>query len=95
MDKVYNILNHFLHHFITISEYLNKLNSTIGLKQFTCKRVYTFQVHKFYLVVENKHMIRVTVETKINLMTWRSINIVDIYIQEMLAEFISFLIKKL
>ena len=32
-------------------------------------------------------------EAKINLMTWCSINIVDIYIQELLADFTSFLIK--
>jgi len=51
------------------------------------------QVHKFYLAAKNKHMIRVTAETKINLMTWWSINIVDISIQDMLADFISFLIK--
>ena len=37
---------------------------------------------------------RVTEETNINLMTWWSINIVDIFIQEMLADFSSFLIKK-
>ena len=40
------------------------------IKHFTCKRVYTFQVHKFYLAAGNKHMIRVTAETKINLLTW-------------------------
>ena len=38
-------------------------------------------------------MIRVIAETKINLKTWGSINIVDISIQDMLADFISFLIK--
>ena len=69
------------------------MNAIAGLKQFTCNRFYTFQVHKFYLAAENKHIIRVTAETKINLMTWRSINIVDIYIQEMLADFTSFLTK--
>ena len=38
-------------------------------------------------------VIRVTEEAKINLMTWWSINIVDIFIQEMLVDFTSFLIK--
>ena len=61
-DKAY-IPSHFLHHFITTSEYLNKLNAIAEIKHFTCKRVYTFQVHKFYLAVGNKHMIRVTAET--------------------------------
>ena len=32
--------------------------------------------------------------SRINLMTWWSINIVDIFIQEMLADFTSFLITK-
>jgi hypothetical protein len=44
------------------------LNSTTELKQFACKRVYTIQVHKFYIATENKHMIRVTVKIKIYLM---------------------------
>ena len=43
--------------------------------------------------MEYNNVIRVTEETKINLMTWLSINVVDIYIQEMLAYFTSFLIK--
>ena len=64
-------------------------------KQLTCKRVYAFQVHKFYLAAKNKHMIRVTAETKINFLTWWSINIVSIYLQDMLADFTSFLIKPL
>jgi len=38
-------------------------------------------------------VIGVIEETRINLMTWWSINIVNIFIQEMLADFISFLIK--
>jgi len=46
-----------------------------------------------YLVVENKHMIIVTAETKINLVTWWSFNVVDISIQDMLADYTSFLIK--
>ena len=45
------------------------------------------------ITAEYNNVIRVTEETKINLMTWWSINIVDIYIREMLADFISFLIK--
>ena len=40
-------------------------------------------------------MIRVTGEIKINLMTLWRINIMAIYIQDMLADFISFLIKSL
>ena len=40
------------------------------------------------------NVITVTEETKINLMTWWSINIADIYIQEMLTDFTSFLIKR-
>ena len=41
------------------------------------------------------NVIRVTEKTKINLMTWWNINVVDIFIQKMLADFISFLIKPL
>ena len=41
-NKAYHIINYFLHHFITPLEYLNKLNATAGLKQFTCNRLYTF-----------------------------------------------------
>ena len=47
------------------------------------------------ITVEYNNVIRVTGEVKINLMTWWSINIVDIYIQEMLADFTYFLIKPL
>ena len=45
------------------------------------------------IIEEYNNIIRVTEEAKINLMTWWSINVVDIYIQEMLADFTSFLIK--
>ena len=45
------------------------------------------------ITAEYNNVIRVTEETKINLMTWWSINIVDNYIREMLADFTSFLIK--
>ena len=45
------------------------------------------------ITAEYNNVIRVTEEAKINLMTWWSINVVDIYIQAMLADFISFLIK--
>ena len=43
--------------------------------------------------MEYNNVIRVTEKTKINLMIWWSINIVNIYIQELLADFTSFLIK--
>ena len=45
------------------------------------------------ITAEYNNVIRVIEEAKIHLMTWWSINIVDIYIQEMLADFTSFLIK--
>ena len=45
------------------------------------------------ITTEYNNVIRATEETKINLMTCWSINKVDIFIQEMLADFISFLIK--
>ena len=45
------------------------------------------------ITAEYNIVIRVTEETKINLMTWWSINVVDIYVHEMLADFTSFLIK--
>ena len=45
------------------------------------------------ITTEYNNVIRVTKEAKINLMTWWSINVVYIYIQEMLADFTSFLIK--
>ena len=45
------------------------------------------------ITAEYNNVIRVTEEAKINLMTWWSINIVDIFIQEMLVDFTSFLIK--
>ena len=47
------------------------------------------------ITTEYNNVIRVTEEANIHLMTWWSINIVDIYIQEMLADFTSFLIKNL
>ena len=45
------------------------------------------------ITAEYNNVMRVTEETNINLMTWWSINIVDIYIREMLADFTFFLIK--
>ena len=45
------------------------------------------------IIVANSIVIRVTEEAKIHLMTWWSINIVDIFIQEMLTDFTSFLIE--
>ena len=45
------------------------------------------------ITVEYNNVIRVIEEAKINLTIWWSINIVNIYIQEMLADFTSFLIK--
>ena len=47
------------------------------------------------ITAEYNNVIRAIEEAKINLMTWWSINVVDIYIQEMRADFISFLIKHL
>ena len=32
-DKAYNIHSHFLHHFITTLQYLNKLNATTEIKR--------------------------------------------------------------
>ena len=45
------------------------------------------------ITVEYNNVIRVIEEAKINLTIWWSINIVNIYIQEMLADFTSFPIK--
>ena len=45
------------------------------------------------ITAKYNNVIMVTEEAKINLMTWWNINVVDIYIQEMLADFTSFLIK--
>ena len=45
------------------------------------------------ITAEYNNVIRVIEEIKINLMTWWSINIVDNYIQELLVDFTSFLIK--
>ena len=45
------------------------------------------------ITVEYNDVIRVIKKSKINLMAWWSFNIVDIFIQEMLADFTYFLIK--
>ena len=46
------------------------------------------------ITAEYNNVMRVTEETNINLMTWWSINIVNIYIQELLAGFTSFFLIK-
>ena len=64
------------------------------LKPFLTSLYYSIRIlPQLIITAEYNNVIRVTEKTKINLMTWWSINIGDIYIQELLSDFTSFLIK--
>ena len=66
------------------------------LKSFLTSLYYSNKILlQLIITAEYNNVIRVIEEAKINLMTWWSINIVDFFIQEMLADFTSFLIKNL
>ena len=74
------------------------INERIQLTTFLSHFLHHFIIVTEYypqliITAEYNNVIRVTEEANINLMTWWSINIVDIFIQEMLADFTSFLIK--
>ena len=73
---------------------MREYNLQHSLKSFLISLYYSNKIlPQLIIIVEYNNVIRVIEETKINLMTWWSINVVDIFIQEMLADFTSFLIK--
>ena len=62
------------------------------LKSFLASLYYSNKIlRQLIITVEYNNVIRVTEEAKINLTKWWSINIVDIYIREMLADLHLFL----
>ena len=64
------------------------------LKPFLTSLYYSNRIlPQLIIIAKYNNVIRVTEEIKINLMIWWSINIVNIYIQELLADFTYFLIK--
>ena len=64
------------------------------LKPFLTSLCYSSRIlPQLIMTAEYNNVIRVTEKAMINLMTWWSINIVDIFIPKMLADFTSFFIK--